>query len=203
MKKIFNKELSKVILIIAIFTFTLQVNANSNISPNQNYRVQFDSEDVLLNTTQMMTRGDIVEINITITGNNTTLTLITEILNNSGRLWGLYIENASYYYSSKETEHYAGFVKLMDHVSNYTVKHVIKTPGDYVLAFHDSHLHEEPDTYFNTLVLNGTFGQETTIIADQTQNMSSNATTTSFSTIFTLIGIFSFGCLIRFRKISN
>ncbi|OLS22830.1 MAG: hypothetical protein HeimC3_27730 [Candidatus Heimdallarchaeota archaeon LC_3] len=206
MNKSFDKLLNLTFLLIAIFTFLPKMNGSLNFFKPQDYRVQFNPEDVLMNTTLMMTRGNIIEKNITITDENKTLTLVTEILRQTGRLWGLYIENSSFYYNAKETQNYAGFEKLMDHVSNYTVKHVTKIPGDYVLAFHDSHLHEEPDTHFNTLVLRGHLGKETIVMADMMEDNShdmsstSDLPTTSFSTVLTFIALVPFGIFIKYRK---
>ncbi len=197
------KNIVKTTLIILIFVSIfsgsqLAVNAGRQSDSDDYYRVQVDPEDVLMNLTLEMKRGDIIEYNITITNANSSLTLICEILDEaSGRLWTVYIEKADVYYAAKKTESYADFERLMDHVSNYTVKHVTRSSGDYVLAFHQGMLHEEPDVRFNFLVLNGTVGIETHIgsgmdMSNMTHDMSSTeqATTSSLDFVFIMIGIF-------------
>ena len=82
-------------LLIIIPVSVLQINAKV-IQHEHAYRVMFNQEDLLMNITQTMKDGEILEYNITLTEDNSSLTLITEILNHTGRLWAVYVEMSSY-----------------------------------------------------------------------------------------------------------
>ena len=143
-----SKLRNSMILVIGtlfIINHPLIVNAIPSTLTTGGYRVNFNDNDVLLNITKIMKQGDIEEYNFTVTADNASLTLIIEILHQSGRLWGLYIENSTEYFEAKAAGSYANFDKLMDHVSNYTVAHWTGSPAEFVLAFHNSHLHAMPD----------------------------------------------------------
>ncbi|MHA1990915.1 MAG: hypothetical protein ACW981_08230 [Candidatus Hodarchaeales archaeon] len=191
------------ILLMVIPASIIQINANNDHDSHE-YGVMFNPEDVLMNITQTMVRNDTLEYDITINEGNSSLTLVTEILHHTGRLWGVYIENSSLYYQYKEANDFKNLdFKLMDHVSNYTVKHVTKSPGSYVLALHNSHMHTEPDTHFNLLVLNGTLGEETIISADQMDHDHSETPATPIPFFVFIFGMFFMVITIKKRERKN
>ncbi|MHA2278747.1 MAG: hypothetical protein ACXAC2_23460 [Candidatus Kariarchaeaceae archaeon] len=192
-----------IILLMVISARVIQIDANFEHDGHE-YRVMFNQEDVLMNITQTMIRNDTLEYDIIIDEGNSSLTLVTEILHHTGRLWGVYIENSSLYYEYRAANDYKNLdFKLMDHVSNYTVKHVTKSPGNYVLALHNSHMHEEPDTQFNLLVLNGTIGEETIILADQMDHDHSETPATSIPLLVFVFSMFFIVITIKKRERKN
>lgn len=189
-----------IVVLLAIFVPVFSSLSHSPVDSGHeenHYEVNLTQADVLINQTITMKRGDLVEINISITDTNTSLTVIVDILNDSGRLWGLYIEPLNQYYKAKAADSFKNFDKLMDHVTIYTVVHLTLDPRKYVLALHDSHAHQEPDTTFNLLVVKGHIGQETNILPMTTTTSQQSVPSFTFFTGFIVI---SFLSIIR-RKI--
>jgi len=71
----------------------------------------------------------------------------------------------------------------------YTVVHIDRTVAPHVLTLHDSHMHEEPDTHFNLLVLKSQLGVQTDIPMSEmsTNDHYHTDTTTNQTPAFELI----------------
>ena len=186
-----TKILSIIILSLVIFPMlSVKPIFSHDIQENTSYRADLSSAEILVNKTYLMKVGDISEINLTFTNENKTFTLIVEVLNHTGRLWGVFFENATPYYQAKAANSYKNFLKVMDHVTVYQLKYFSVAPGDYVIALHDSHAHEEPDTHFNLLVVKDQVGVETNIsLSGETANDPASPGFEAFLSILALISL--------------
>jgi hypothetical protein len=147
-----------VILSLLSLMATSKVPSNAMIS--NDYHISFNQSSLSMNLTLSMKQGEIIEYNISITNLNTSLTIVIEIHNPAGRLWGMFLEERTQYTIAKQNNVFSSFQLLVNHVSNYTVVHVNRTIGEYTLAFHNSHMHvePEPETHFTCLIINGLHG---------------------------------------------
>ncbi|MFQ5976652.1 MAG: hypothetical protein ACE5OZ_00820 [Candidatus Heimdallarchaeota archaeon] len=181
--------------------------ADSPPEEQDHYRVEFSPDAVSMNLTIMMRRGEIKEFNVSVENDNSSMTLIIEILHDSGRLWGLYFEENTTYYAAKTSGVYSSLTKLMDHVTVYTTVHITRTPEvPHVLALHDAHMHEEPDAYFNLLVLKGHSGVQTHIVPNIASHDHDNQSTQKdlggFAFFFSIaIAVVCYAMLFKSRRL--
>lgn len=154
LKNVKAKVIKLLVVYIVIFYPVFTVGA-------QDFHINYSSEQVSSSYQITMKDGEIKEYNVSITDVNSTMSVIVEILDNSGPLWGLYLEKASIYYSLNHSlaELDSCCTKYADHVSLYTNIHInLEKDSNYVLAFYNTHGHLSPDTYFNATILNGLVG---------------------------------------------
>ena len=157
MKLIFIKLLALSSLLVFLFNPVL-VTAD--------YSVPYTADMVSFQTDLTMTKGQIIEYNVSITDKNSTMTLIVQVFNNTGPLWGMFLVQASVYYPLHHS--LAGLTEccqmLVNHASGYTVVHLLEQPNpNYVLAFYDTHGHPVQDTTFKATLLYGIHGSQTNI----------------------------------------
>lgn len=101
--------------------------------------------------------GQIAEFNVTLTSTNSTLTAIIEVLDNSGALWGFFLESPSVYYPLNRSSVALSSIctRYATETETTSVSHIGRTPGTYVLAFYDTHDGPENDTFFRATFLEG------------------------------------------------
>ena len=152
----------KVITIALLITILLNP---ISISISQGYRVPYNQNQVSLDLDITLELKEIKEFNISITDENSSLTAIIEILDNSGPLWGFFIEKTSNYpFNHDLVQLQSCCTKYADHASVYNVIHILNEPNpNYILAFYDTHIHYANATHFRAIFLKGFVGQETTI----------------------------------------
>lgn len=158
-----KKSNTKVIGLVLFFLFI--VNPILQVSA-QDYVVSYTSDQVGMQVELTMSPGDIKEFNVSITADNTSMTVIIKTLDNSGPLWGFFLENSSFYPTVRGNldSLLNCCPKYADHASFYSVVFILSNPGSYVLAFYDTLGHPAPNTHFIATFLKGIHGTEEKIL---------------------------------------
>ena len=93
---------------------------------SQSYVVNFNQNQVTMQIELTLKLNDIQEFNVSITAENSSMTVIIKNFPNSGPLWGFFLEKASVYYPLNRS--LAGLAacctKYADHSNDYTVIHI-------------------------------------------------------------------------------
>ena len=176
-----NSQIYKVFFIIFIFltfsfwNFIPVLGHGGNADTDAHYQISYSENDVSMKVSNIqIPLGGALEINVSITNINKSMTIIIEVAKNGGTVWGLYLENQSTYYNAKNSTDPQLFstnglsqccTKLLDHVTYYATKHINRSIGEnYVLALYNTHLHEETTAVFNIIILKGLLGEEVNLI---------------------------------------
>ena len=129
------------------------------------YRVSYNQSDVSTVISLTMNPETYKEYNVSVVDKvNTSMTIIIETFGNSGPLWGFFFINRTDYYEANHSlDVLLGYHKYGDHANYYSVEHLLNDPGNYTLAFYDTLGHPAEPTKFNATILNGLFGDPTSI----------------------------------------
>ena len=154
------------ILSIIIIITTLLFSTPATLTIAQDYIVPYTSDQVTMQVELTMKLHEIKEFNVSITAENSSMTVIIDVSSGSGPLWGFFLEKASVYYPLNQS--LAGLAacctKYADHAVYYDVIHILSDPSpNYVLAFYDTHGHQANDVHFKATFLKGFLGNETTV----------------------------------------
>jgi hypothetical protein len=160
----FKSKYQFVILIICLSIPYSSINAIA-IDNDQSYKLIFDSEDVSMEISLELELGEHIEFPVSITDENSSLTLIVEINNNSGPLWGVYLEKKLVLENALQEKSFGCCTKYADHVSVYSISHILTPIGsDYLLGFENFLGHPSIATNFTATLLKGEHGEETDIV---------------------------------------
>lgn len=151
-KKLNQKQIFS-FLILLMFTFSTSV-----VSAHEGeVHLTYPQDKITAQFVLTMHIGQIAEFNVTLTSENSTLTGIVEVLDDSGALWGFFLESPSVYYQLNRSSIAlsANCMKYASETDTNSVSHIGRTPGNYVLAFYDTHDGPENDTFFRATFLEG------------------------------------------------